>query len=196
MEQAAFPVAILALLVALLRPYLPFLPAGSPSGLPLEAAPSVSASEHADASRTPSEGREQASLGAPVVAPAATGPDAPPGASNDLSGAEAALRIKDIQSAEARFRAVIEQDETVAAAHSGLAYSLLAQRKMSAARREAFRALRLNLRDARANLVLGTIAQNRGYVEDACRRYRRYLELGGGPRATEIRNIIAEQCGP
>jgi hypothetical protein len=111
-----------------------------------------------------------------------------------LQEAEEALRGEDFAAAESRFRTALRLDRDSSAARSGLAYALLAEEDLRSARNAALGALRIDERDARAQLVLGTIAQTRGRLKRACRRYRRYLELGGGPMAGEIRSIVDQRC--
>ena len=111
-----------------------------------------------------------------------------------LEGAEEALRAEDFPAAASRFKQALALDRAVAPAHSGLAYAMLGGNEFDGARRQALKALRIDERDARANLILGAIAQERGEIEEACRRYRRYLDLGGGPRTSEIQSIVDQVC--
>lgn len=111
-----------------------------------------------------------------------------------LRDAEEALRAEDFAAAKSRFQSALKMDRRSAAAYSGLAYTYLAEEQMGAARNSALGALRIDKGDARANLVLGTIAQANQKMTEACRRYRRYLKLGGGARSAEIRSVVDHQC--
>lgn len=111
-----------------------------------------------------------------------------------LQDAEDALRAQDLAAAKSRFQSVLRQDRRSAAAHSGLAYTYLAEENLRAARKAAIAALKIDKDDARANLVIGTIEQTNGKIDKACRRYRRYLSLGGGPMASEIQSIVEQRC--
>lgn len=168
---------------------------GAPASLD---APAPNGSQRGSGARKPPE---QTRGGAPAFERALPLPDKPAevarsgAAEAALRDAEDALRAEDLSAAKSRFQSAIRLDRRSAAAHSGLAYTYLAEENLSAARRAAFSALRLDKADARANLVLGTIEQTHGNLEAACRRYRRYLELGGGPMASEIRSIVDLRCG-
>lgn len=111
-----------------------------------------------------------------------------------LKSGEEAVRLNNLRIAESQFKRVLRINGAVAAGHSGLAYVYLAAEKKAAARAAARRALRFDSTNARANLVLGTIAQNEGHLLQACVRYRAYLEHGGGNMSKEIQSIIEQRC--
>lgn len=112
----------------------------------------------------------------------------------NLSDAEDALRSEDFPAAKSRFQSVLKKNRRSAAARSGLAYVHLAEGELSAAKKQALGALRYDEKDARANLILGVVAQETDNTTEACFRYRRYLELGGGPRSSEIRSVVSQNC--
>lgn len=107
-----------------------------------------------------------------------------------IQAGESALSAGDYSAAEARFRDALAEDSRAPAALSGIAYAQLAQEQQAKARQAALKALRYDKANARANYVLGAIAQEQGDLRKACDRYRRYLRLGGGPEAAEVRAII------
>lgn len=125
--------------------------------------------------------------------------EAPPARSgafdSALRDAESALATEDLGAAKSRFSEALSIDRRSAQAHSGLAYTYLVMEELPKATRSALTSLKLDEKNARANFVLGTVAQSRERIDKACFRYRRYLSLGGGPQTSVVRSIVDQVCG-
>jgi CheY-like chemotaxis protein len=129
------------------------------------------------------------SASAASPAPAAPAPAA--AASPALERAEAALAKERFAVAIREFRAILAADPASAPAHSGLARALVESGKDDEAKREAERALELDARAARAHLVLGIVAYNKGSKAAARKAFEAYLALEPtGKSARDVRDTL------